>query len=79
MKKIEKDIGMFLIILKEIAKLCVALEPSKAGFSLQISSTGTSLIGKQSEEFFFYLGFFPQTFTIHRTAGEGGGYRFLDF
>ena len=24
--------------------------------------------------FFFYLGFLSRTFTIHRTAGEGGGY-----
>ena len=26
--------------------------------------------------FFFYLGFLSRTFTIHRTAGEGGGYLF---
>ena len=26
--------------------------------------------------FFFYLGFLSRTFTIHRTAGEGGGYFF---
>ena len=26
--------------------------------------------------FIFYPGFFSQTFTIHRTAGEGGGYLF---
>ena len=26
--------------------------------------------------FFFYLGFFSQTFTIRRTAVEGGGYLF---
>ena len=26
--------------------------------------------------FFFYLGFLSQTFTIHGTAGEGGGYLF---
>ena len=26
--------------------------------------------------FFFYLGFLLQTFTIHRTAREGGGYLF---
>ena len=26
--------------------------------------------------FFFYLGFFSQTFTNHRTAGEGGGHFF---
>ena len=26
--------------------------------------------------FFFYLGFLSWTFTIHRTAGEGGGYLF---
>ena len=26
--------------------------------------------------FFFYLGFLSWTFTIHRTAGEGGGYFF---
>ena len=25
---------------------------------------------------FFYLGFLSRTFTIHRTAGEGGGYLF---
>ena len=25
---------------------------------------------------FFYLGFLSRTFTIHRTAGEGGGYFF---
>ena len=27
-----------------------------------------------SEVFFFYPDFLSQTFTIHRTAGEGGGY-----
>ena len=27
-------------------------------------------------QFFFYLGFLSQTFMIHRTAGEGGGYFF---
>ena len=27
--------------------------------------------------FFFYLGFLSQTFTIHRTAGEGGDFIFL--
>ena len=27
-------------------------------------------------KFFFYLGFFSRTFTIHRTEGEGGGYLF---
>ena len=27
-------------------------------------------------QFFFYLGFLSRTFTIHRTAGEGGGYLF---
>ena len=26
--------------------------------------------------FFFYLGFLSRTFTIHGTAGEGGGYLF---
>ena len=26
--------------------------------------------------FFFYRGFLSRTFTIHRTAGEGGGYLF---
>ena len=26
--------------------------------------------------FFFYLGFLSQTFTIHKTAEEGGGYFF---
>ena len=26
--------------------------------------------------FFFYLGFLSRTFTIHRTAGIGGGYFF---
>ena len=26
--------------------------------------------------FFFYLGFLSQTFTIQKTAGEGGGYLF---
>ena len=26
--------------------------------------------------FFSYLGFLSRTFTIHRTAGEGGGYLF---
>ena len=26
--------------------------------------------------FFFYMGFLTQTFMIHRTAGEGGGYLF---
>ena len=26
--------------------------------------------------FFFYLGFLSRTFTIHRTAGKGGGYLF---
>ena len=26
--------------------------------------------------FFFYLGFLSRTFTIHKTAGEGGGYLF---
>ena len=26
--------------------------------------------------FFFYVGFLSQTFTINRTAGEGGGYLF---
>ena len=26
--------------------------------------------------FFFYVGFLLRTFTIHRTAGEGGGYLF---
>ena len=29
--------------------------------------------------FFFYLGFLSRTFTIHRTAGEGGGYLFNSF
>ena len=28
------------------------------------------------KSFFFYLGFLSKTFTIHRTAGEGGGYPF---
>ena len=27
-------------------------------------------------QFFFYLGFLSRTFTIHKTAGEGGGYLF---
>ena len=27
--------------------------------------------------FFFFLGFFPRTFTTHRIAGEGGGYLFI--
>ena len=27
-------------------------------------------------QFFFYRGFLSQTFTIHRTAGKGGGYSF---
>ena len=27
--------------------------------------------------FFFYLGFLSRTFTIHETAGEGGGYLFI--
>ena len=26
--------------------------------------------------FFFYLGFLSRTITVHRTAGEGGGYSF---
>ena len=26
--------------------------------------------------YFFYLGFLSRTFTIHETAGEGGGYLF---
>ena len=26
--------------------------------------------------FFFYLGFFSRTFTIHRTVAEGGSYLF---
>ena len=29
--------------------------------------------------FLFYLGFLSWTFTIHRTAGEGGGYLFISF
>ena len=28
---------------------------------------------------FFYLGFLSRTFTIHRTAGEGGGYQCQNF
>ena len=28
--------------------------------------------------FFFYLGFLSRTFTIHKTAGEGGGYLFFN-
>ena len=32
---------------------------------------------KYDKHFFFYLGFFPRTFTIHRTTGEGeGGWRY---
>ena len=31
---------------------------------------------QQTFFFFFYLGFLSRTFTIHRTAGEGGGYLF---
>ena len=27
-------------------------------------------------QYFFYLGFLSRTFTIHRTAGKGGGYPF---
>ena len=30
----------------------------------------------KGQMFFFYLGFFSRTFTIHGTAGEGEGYLF---
>ena len=33
----------------------------------------SSIFKLQKEVFFFYLGFLSCTFTIHRTAGEGGG------
>ena len=31
---------------------------------------------RQNQNFFFYLSFLSRTFTIHRTAGDGGGYLF---
>ena len=31
---------------------------------------------QEKDFFFFYLGFLSRTFTIHGTAGEGGGYLF---
>ena len=33
-----------------------------------------SVHGRFLTLFFFYLGFLSQTFTNHRTAGEGGGH-----
>ena len=35
-----------------------------------------NLLDKYDFFFFPYLGFLSRTFTIHRTAGEGGGYLF---
>ena len=35
-----------------------------------------NLLDKYDFFFFSYLGFLSRTFTIHRTAGEGGGYLF---
>ena len=35
-----------------------------------------NVILRKVMDFFFFLGFLSQTFTIHRTAGEGGGYLF---
>ena len=35
-----------------------------------------NLLDKYDLFFFSYLGFLSRTFTIHRTAGEGGGYLF---
>ena len=32
--------------------------------------------GNHSTVCFFYLGFLSRTFTVHRTAGEGGGHLF---
>ena len=31
-------------------------------------------VSSLNQTFFFYLDFLSQTFTIHRTAGEDGGY-----
>ena len=44
---------------------------------LLISKTGKYLVTPDLNRYFFvYLGFLSQTFTIHRTAREGGGYLF---
>ena len=43
----------------------------------QLSSNGNhDQATEVSFFFFFYLGFLSRTFTIHGTAGEGGGYLF---
>ena len=42
----------------------------------QKQSPGGVLYKKSVLNFFFYLGFLSRTFTIHGTAGKGGGYLF---
>ena len=43
----------------------------------QLISKNVDIFNKVKDRFmFFYLGFLSQTFTVHRTAGEGGDYLF---
>ena len=61
--------------------------PTKSGFACQVitwihqvtcrnGSVSFWYVFPPRLVFFFYLGFFSRTFTIHRTTAEGGGYLF---
>ena len=43
-------------------------------FSFCVKTFGQEMGSDEVQVFLFYLGFLSQTFMIHRTAGERGGY-----
>ena len=51
-------------------------EPVMKKMRQDLSHSLESKSSSSSVSFFFYLGFLSWTFTIHRAAGEGGGYLF---
>ena len=63
----------FLFFGNGIRMLCFSFSFSQR---VQIMKTEYKYGQYCSPLFFFYLGFFSQTFTNHRTAGEGGGHFF---
>ena len=63
-----------------ISRLCIKLQSHhfflKFVYSLNYLLWNSRFLIVSCRFFFFYLGFLSRIFTIHRTAGEGGGYLF---
>ena len=70
---------MALILVQDF---CQGDNPEQEPTKIEADTEGPDRFNPQQNtdnsniNFFFYLGFLSRTFTIHGTAGEGGGYLF---